>query len=183
MKKLLIYLSSVLFFIACNNKHEENENGNTVVLSKEEYQKNINALEQKLFQEKTGFDRSTANAVVTLYANYARTYPDDPASPEYLFKAGEISSSLNQSEKAIAYFDTLYTKYPKFDKAPYSLFLQAFIYENQLKNLDKARKLYNLTIHKFPNHQVALDSKASLQNLGKSEEELIREFEKKNIGK
>ena len=87
---------------------------------------------------------------------------------------------MRQSTQAINYFNTVYTKYPNFDKAPYCLFLQGFIYESQLNDTAKARQVYQQVIEKYPNERIAEDAKASIDNMGKTPEELIREFEKKN---
>lgn len=43
-----------------------------------------------------------------------------------------------------------------------------------------ARKLYTEVVEKYPNERIALDAKLCIQHLGKSDEELIREFEKKS---
>ena len=60
------------------------------------------------------------------------------------------------------------------------MFLQGFIYETQLNDTSKARVIYEQVIQKYPNTQFAIDSKASIDNLGKTPEQLIKEFEAKN---
>jgi isocitrate lyase len=60
------------------------------------------------------------------------------------------------------------------------LFLQGFISENGLKDTAAARKFYENFLKQYPNHKLASDVKISLNNMGKTPDELIREFEKKN---
>ena len=81
---------------------------------------------------------------------------------------------------AIEFFKQAYNTYPDFKKASYCLFLQAFIYENQLHQLGEADQLYREVIKKFPNDKIAQDAQACINNLGKTDEELIKEFEAKN---
>lgn len=127
-------------------------------------------------------DFSKAKDMIALYADFVKKYPDDEKTEDYLFKAGEVSMGTMQSNVAIKYFEQHYLKFPKAEKAPYSLFMQGFIYETQLQNTEKAKWYYEKFIRDFPTHKLAEDAKYSIANLGKSEEELIREFEAKLKG-
>jgi outer membrane protein assembly factor BamD (BamD/ComL family) len=49
----------------------------------------------------------------------------------------------------------------------------AYTYENNLHDLVRAKTLYEEFLQKFPNGELAQDAKLSLDNLGKSPEELI----------
>lgn len=141
----------------------------------------INAVEKKLFAKKTDKIESTIGLqAIKVYTDFINQFPEDKRVPEYLFKAGEISSALNLSEAAIGYFQNLYTKFPKDEKAVYAMFIHAFILENQLMDLEKAKAKYQEVIDKFPGTQQATDAKASIVHLGKSPEDLIKEFEEKN---
>ena len=60
------------------------------------------------------------------------------------------------------------------------LFLQGFVYESQLHNIIRAKEAYTEFIRKYPRHQLAKDAQFSIENLGKSDEELIKMFEEKN---
>jgi TolA-binding protein len=95
-----------------------------------------------------------------------------------LFKAGDFSMGLEKSEQAIMYFDQIIANYPAFEKLPYCLFLKGFIYENQMGNMDQAKEVYLEFLNKYPDHEMAESARFSIKNLGKSPEELIKEFEK-----
>ena len=141
----------------------------------------IDSMEKLLYANPdAGFNKDAAQKTVNVYANIVKDYPSTKLGAEYLFKAGEISSSLNHSQEAINFFKTVYENYPDFKKASYCLFLQAFIYENQLHQLGEAEQLYREVIKKFPDERIAQDAKACIDNLGKTDEELIKEFEAKN---
>jgi outer membrane protein assembly factor BamD (BamD/ComL family) len=176
MKKIALISFSALLLFACGNKEEKTEE---TKMTKEKFEAQIDSVEARL-HAKPEMEMGTANTAVVLYADYAKSFPDDPKTPDYLFKAGEISSSMKQSTQAIEYFNRVYINFPKYDKAPYCLFLQGFIYESQLNDTAKARKIYTEVIEKYPNEHIAEDAKASIDNMGKTPEELIKEFEKKN---
>lgn len=169
------FLFAAIFMLACNREGTKDSPG------KKDLEKQIQVMENKLYSQKDRpADFSTANNMLALYLDYAKAFPEDEKSPEYYFKAGEIANSIKNPKLAITLFETVRKNYPDHDKAPYALFLQAFIYENELKDFDKARQLYNQVITEYPKHEVAEQSKLILPNVGKSDEELIREFEEKN---
>ena len=69
--------------------------------------------------------------------------------------------------------------YPDFDKTPQCLFLKGYIYENNLGDLDMAKSLYEEFLQKYPDDDFADDAEVSIKNLGKTPEQLIKEFEEK----
>jgi len=122
-------------------------------------------------------DPDKAKEIITLYTQYAAHYPGDTLSAEYLFKAADISSKINEAQKAIELYGQFTTQYPDHKNAPYALFLQGFIYENQIGDPAKAKPYYEKFLSQYPNHPLVKDVNFSLQNLGKSPEDLIKEFE------
>jgi len=138
----------------------------------------IKKLEDELYSsDQSKFDRKKAGQLIDLYTEYADKFPDDTASPNYLYKASDLSMNLRQPVETIALFNRILDKYPDFDKAPTVLFLKAFVYEDQMNDLDRAKQYYELFLKKYPDNEFADDAKVSLKNLGKSPEELIKEFE------
>ena len=70
-------------------------------------------------------------------------------------------------------------EYPNYEKASTCLFLQGFVYETQENDNAKAQNIYQEFISKYPNHSLIEDAKFSLNNLDKTDEEIIREFEQR----
>ena len=58
-------------------------------------------------------------------------------------------------------------------------FLKAFIYDNNLKDIKKARTAYSDFIQKYPKHELTDDAMISMDNLGKTPEQIVKEFELK----
>ncbi len=144
-------------------------------------QANIKSMEDSLFSDQNKMiDKEQANNLIAAYTDFADNFPDSKLTPEYLFKAGDMAMNLNMPQKAIQVFDRILKNYPDFGKAPQCLFLKGYVYENSLGDLDNAKKIYEEFLQKYPNDDFADDAKMSLKNLGKSPEELIREFEEQD---
>ncbi|MBK8414222.1 MAG: tetratricopeptide repeat protein [Bacteroidetes bacterium] len=118
-----------------------------------------------------------AKEMIALYNDYVTKFPDDSLCANYLFKAGDLASKINNPELAVETFGRLISKYPKSPDAPVALFLQGFIYENQAGNPAKAKPYYEAFLKQYPDHPLSGDVSFSLEHLGKTPEELIREFE------
>jgi len=145
----------------------------------------INAIHASETQLKTLHtpDAAVYNNAITAYTRFADNFPNDTVSPAYLFNAAGIALSLNQYQRAINLFDTINTKYPSFKKAADCIFIRGFIYDDKLKDTAKARAMYQQVIDKYPNDSLASQARAAIAILGKSYDEVIKEFEEKNKNK
>lgn len=174
MKKLIVgFLCLSILVSSCGS-------GDGDSMSNSDRLKIIKELEDKAYSDINKFDTTAALALVKNYAQYCDENKEDEMSPVYLFKAGDLSMALRKSTMAIDFFNRVINDYPEFDKVAYSMFLVAFIYDDQLKDYEAAKMSYNAFIEKFPDHEMTDAARFSIKNLGKSPEELIREFEKNN---
>ena len=123
-------------------------------------------------------ERQKANDMIKLYINYADKFQDDTASGTYLFKAGDLAFKVRQPAQAVELFGRV-QRYPTNQNVAVSLFLQGFIAETELNDKTQAKKYYESFLQKYPQHDLAGDVQITLANLGKSDEELVREFEEK----
>jgi len=147
---------------------------------KEDKLTEIKTMEDELFSDESQMiDHQKANELIVVYESYANEFPEDLETPAYLFKAGDMAMNLNMPRKAIDIFDKILNNYPDFEKAPQCLFLKGYVYENDLRDLQTAKKLYEEFLVKYPDDEFADDAEISIKNLGKSPEDLIKEFEEK----
>ncbi len=123
-------------------------------------------------------DSVAVNELVSEYQNFSSKYPDDSLSPEYLYKAAGLASGFNRGAQAIDLYESIIQAYPHYKRIPECYFMKAFTYENSLGNIGKANDLYNTFLDKYPDHELADDARAAINFLGKSPEEMVREFEK-----
>ena len=168
MKKILPLLI-VLFAVLVSCKNEQRD-----------MKKEIDDLEKLAFEDTSGtFLNENVVALVNKYIVYADKYPEASESTDYLFKAAEISMNIGNHMEAIQLFDRFRIDYPDNEKAPTALFFKGFIYDDRLKDLPAAEEVYNEFLQTYPNHELADDVQAMKRHLGKSDEEIIREFEKR----
>lgn len=147
-------------------------------VEKETMVNKIKSLEDKVYSDSIkSVSPSAGNDLAMVYVQYVNKYPTDTICAEYLFRAAELARSLNQPKQAIVYYDMITLKYPAYRKVPVCFFLEGFVYENQMNDIMNARKYYKLFITKYPAHPLVRDTKILIENLGKSPEELIKNFE------
>lgn len=111
------------------------------------------------------------------YVSFADNYPQATETPEFLFRAGELySNDLGNIDRSIETFKRNYTEYPGHETAANALFLIAYLYHNVLQNLVQAEKYYTEFLSKYPDHKMSQTAQFELSHLGKSPEEVFREF-------
>lgn len=166
MKKVLIAaaLTGLLVVTGCHSSRDDQES-------------RILSMESRLFATGTGFSRAGADSLIQAYSEFASSWPDDTLAPVYLFKAASMYMNLLDAQNSLTLFNRIMTSYPDFEKAPMCLFFTGYIQENLQQDIEKARKSYQLFIDTWPAHDFADDAQASIDNLGKTPEQMIMEFE------
>jgi outer membrane protein assembly factor BamD (BamD/ComL family) len=165
LKKLFFVLGATAFIASCTPAIEKDA-------------EKINSAEATLFSSEQGsLDRAKALALVDMYIDFANKYPEDSMASEYLFKGAEFCLNLGEGQRAIELYDRVITDYPDFRKVPECMFLKGYVYENYLGDLDNAKIIYLRFLEDYPDNEFADDAAISIQNLGKTPEELIRQFE------
>ena len=163
MKRLLLVLAVIALVLAgCNNNDPA---------------KRINELEKQVFSTEDVIDPVVASDLVSAYCDFADANPSDAMSPEYLFKAVDVSMNLNEPQRTISIIDRLIADYPDYPRTQAALFVKAFIFETKYNNLDMAKKFYEQYLEQYPDGEFADDCKASIEFLGLSPEELVKRFE------
>ncbi|MBP7821465.1 MAG: tetratricopeptide repeat protein [Saprospiraceae bacterium] len=178
MKNIILYLTILSFFgslISC--KDSKNINAQDTNALKQD----IEALYQKLVSDNTAApDTATANEFIAKCFAYAEKLPNDTLTPDFLFKASDLSRGLGNYDVAMATFKKIEMKYPNSTRAGDALFMRAYILENELNNKEQAKIIYNEFLKKYPQHQLAKQVTTILSQIDKSPEELIKEFEQKS---
>jgi len=170
MRKYIYIVTILVISFSCSQQQEYN---------RQSIQESIDQMEAKLYNgEDAQVNMGDAVGLINLYQKFAKEYPKDSLAPIFLFRASDLSMNLNRPVQTISLFNDLLDKYPEYEKVPSVLFLKAFVYEDQLKDLDKAKMYYEEFLEKYPDSDFADDAEISLINLGKTPEELILEFEK-----
>jgi hypothetical protein len=139
----------------------------------------------KAIKDLEGNDSAFSNELMlqlkTAYVDFAMAYPDDEQTPEFMFKAAQRSIVLQQDNEAVDLLLQISSKYPKSNYVEDATFLMAYTYENNLHDLVRAKAAYEEFLQKFPNGELAQDAKISLENLGKTPEEIIPAFNEDSL--
>ncbi len=105
-----------------------------------------------------------------------KTNPDQYA--DLLLKAAGLAKTIGDPQKAVDLYSRIAEGMPQHSKAPTALFMLGFVYENDLGDLAKAKSTYEAFLQKYPDDpDFADDAQTALKMLGKTPEEIIREFE------
>ena len=165
MKRILFVLFIATAMLSCNNQEKERTN--------------ILELEKNMVDGNGVLNVASADKLIEAYLNYANQFPNDEISPDFLFKAVDISVAYNalNPQKTIDITNVLINNYPDFEMTPMAMFIKGFVYENQMNNYEKALDTYHHFLDKYPNNPMAADVEASIRNIGIPLDELIKTFE------
>ncbi len=126
-----------------------------------------------------GINRQNATKYVDGTEAFALTLPKDKNTPDFLYKAAEVARSLRTMPKAMALYDWILDKYPNHDKGPTTLFIKGFLLEQEFGQEDEAKLVYEKFLEMYPEHEMASSAKFLLSNMGKSDEEILKDIEEK----
>ena len=161
MKRIFSVVTVIIFlFSACNsNRDKELFESATAKANAKNYSEALKDYNQIIDEYSSG--EKASESIFAVAAMY------------HMYQVPNISKE-ESLKKAITYYQKLYDQFPKNDKAAKALFMAAFIKANELNQLDGARSSYQLFIEKFPNHELAMQAKIELENLGKTPEEMLK---------
>ncbi|MCB9256861.1 MAG: tetratricopeptide repeat protein [Chitinophagales bacterium] len=161
MKNKLAIFALVLL-MACANKQE-------LLLSK------IASISEEMQKEEFP-SRENMEAIIALYDEYISSFPEDQKVISFLELKAKYQAANGDYLAAIASYNDLMARFPESTQAADALFMQAFIYENDLSNLEAAQGAYEKFTEKFPEHELYDDAIFSLENLFLSEEEMFEKL-------
>ena len=180
--KRLIYLS-VLVLAACGCGAKEGADtkaaADSTSVTPAFMAGRIHAMEDSIF-EKPAFDRRGAVALLDVYKAYAKAYPLDSLAPEYLVRAAGIQRNLKDPQAAVDIYDRVIRDYPNWSEVVACYYQKALIYQDDMKELGKAKQAYEEVIRRFPDHTFGKEAKVMIDNLQYTDAELIERFRKQN---
>jgi tetratricopeptide (TPR) repeat protein len=184
MKKVVFAIVVSTIMIGCGNssdiKVEDGDGKDTIVDTFEEREAEINKYTALLFEDSLNFKPEYAEKLLASYEEYIKYHSFEDISKDYQFKAGELAKSLNKPHVAVKYFNDLLARAPQHEKAPVALFYKAMIIGDMLHEDELAKATYQEFIDTYPDHPFVESAKESIKLQGKSLEEIVAGFEKKN---
>lgn len=110
------------------------------------------------FQNKDELAVKTLDSINTLYPNHS-------LADDILYKKAQINLKHGQFNEAATYYDTIIKNYSEGILADDALFKLAELNENQLKNVDKAKELYEELLEKYPSSLYVVEARKRFRRL------------------
>lgn len=140
----------------------------------------IDSMEVIVYSEDFDLHESSSANLMEAYNEYATKFVvDQKRTPEYLYKSAAISRGVGLPVKAVKLYDKILADYPGYERNPEVAFLLAFTFDEDLKQPERAKEAYEDLIEKYPGDMWAEQATARLDNIDKSDEELIKSFMEK----
>lgn len=125
-------------------------------------------------------DKSKADLFIQISEGYSTIVQavDPKKFVELNMKAAGLAKTIGEPNTALRFYYNVAEKLPTHPKAPTALFMMGFIYENDLKDMEKAKSTYEEFLKRYPNDPDYVDdAQNALQFLGIPPEEIIKQFE------
>ena len=168
MRQLKILIPVLLIImIACSNESPKKD-----IVAK--IDKNEKALNEAISGK--NLNKTQISSLLRLYDEYHMEFPKDTSGATYLMRGGEIALHYNYYKRAIGFFDAVEINFENSRHYPMAVFMKAFVFD-QVNDTASARKYYQKFIRENPDHELVEDAEISIENLGKTLEEILQEFE------
>ncbi|MES2568266.1 MAG: hypothetical protein V4565_15440 [Bacteroidota bacterium] len=187
--KIGLFITALSLFVSCGNNitSEIKENvikKDSVEVVLDDCTKRFNEAKRldNILLKATVVNKDIADQAINAFYEYASNCKTDTLAPVFLVKAGQVAQSVRKFTQAQSFFKKCIDEFPKFKSRGAAVFLLAQLYDDptMLNNESEASTLYYQILREYPQTSYANDAKACIKNLGKSDEELVKEFLKKN---
>lgn len=140
----------------------------------------LDDMKTKLFNEQTQkIDKKNAAHYINLGEIFGMALKDPEKSASRLMETANIARSVGLYQRAADIYRFIHQNQPQSEKAPQAFFLEGFTFQEHLDREEEAGNIYREFLEKYPDDAFADDVQFLLNNLGKSDEEIISSFEKK----
>jgi len=190
--KAFIISSTLFFLFACNSSNNEAKQND--LIAKDSIKPVIDTPVTKdcavLYKNALMMDSivlaqnevntEIANRSIRAFTDYAFYCESDSMSPIYLVKTAQIAMAINNANQAKVVLDRCISNYPKFKNKPAAMFMLAQLYDEQhlLNNEEDAKRIYEALIYEYPKSDWATNARAAIKLLGKTDEQIVKEFNK-----
>lgn len=102
---------------------------------------------------------------VQLLDSIATTYPDHPLKDDILMQRAVIAKKHRDYQKAISYYEQVFKEHGDDVLADDALYRMAALYEQELNDKDKAQKLYEELIIKYPGSTYTQEARKKVHDM------------------
>ncbi|MFH1010272.1 MAG: tetratricopeptide repeat protein [bacterium] len=93
-------------------------------------------------------------------------------SERQLFEQGKKYQEEGKFAESAAAYEELVKRYPDSRQAPQCLFMVGYLYANHLADYDRARRVYETFLKKYPDDPLVKDARWELSHLGQDLNEI-----------
>lgn len=137
----------------------------------------LTEMQGQIFNDSLGrINYRVANDFIQSSQIFAYLKPGHPQAVDMAMKAAETARTIRTFPVSIEIYQYVYNNFPSHPKAGQAMFLHAFTLDNDLKQFEEARLLYETFLAKYPTDEFADDTQFLLENLGKDDAEIIKSF-------
>ena len=90
-----------------------------------------------------------------------------------MLEHAQMEFNKGNPEKAESYYEELIRIHPDSEYSPGALFMIGYVNANELKNYEKAKRIYFEFLEKYPNNELVSSVNFELENIGKSPDQLV----------
>jgi len=177
MKKSVYYNLTLLLWgfalvvLSCDSNAQQKQNPEDEILR----------VNKELLDSNQHIIKANAREYIRLTQEFIASKADSTKIVKYAIQGAEVAVNIGEYEQAIHSYDLIAQQFPNNPKVvANALFAKAFTFENYLKDTDTARKIYQSILDKYPNQEIAKMVLPTLENLGKSEAQLLEMIKNKN---
>jgi|AP59_1055472.scaffolds.fasta_scaffold150904_1 TolA-binding protein len=123
--------------------------------------------------EKAAADPAELAQAAAHFKAFLEHFAQDPKAPEALKKLAALAQQQGRMQEAIGYYQRVLAEYPDSDHGDEAQFMIAFIYEEYIRDVEKARLAYQLVIDHYPASELAVSARHLLPNVGRNPEEWV----------
>lgn len=169
-----------LLLTSCGSNDQKDPIAFAKAQKKQELLNKIKTLEKEVGDNGANLDRAKASELVGLYQDFYNQNMDDTTSAAFLFNGASMATAIGKHQQAIRMLEAYHDIYKTAPKRADALYLIGFIYDNGLKNSEKAKQYYQRTIDLYPETFWAQQAMSAMSISGMSDEELLKFLEEKN---
>ena len=124
--------------------------------------------------EAAAADPATADQAVAHFTAFLERFSQSPKAPEALRKLAALAQQQGKMQEAIGYYERVLAEYPDSGHGDEAQFMIAFIYEEYIRDLEKARWAYRRVIENYPDSELAASARHLLPNVGRTPQEWVQ---------
>lgn len=183
MKKityLVITIFSFAVMVSCGSDEDKSGQDETaqdgIIIDTAKFLVDLAALEKRINDNVNNPNEKDLKKAIGSFQDYASIFPEDPKSPDYLFKAADFAYSVQQVEKSVKLLQRIIDLYPTYNRMEDVKFTRASHLDFELRDTTAAKQAYQEFVKEYPNSELIDDCNSRIKNIRYSAEEMADIF-------